>query len=109
MKKPQKKREAQLKKPSPHPETPQTVPQAAMGEAVLTQGVERAAAAGEVLNVGEFALTTYALAAGEARLVLPTTLAIWGPGQQVPASLGNGATTYNFAGGVVFGSPPVTR
>jgi hypothetical protein len=77
--------------------------------AFFSQSVARAATASEVLNAGEFALTTYALASGDARLVVPTTLAIWGPGQQVPASLGNGETTYNFVGGVVFGNPSVTK
>ena len=72
--------------------------------AFFGQSVARAATACEALNTGEFALTTYALASGDARLVLPTTIAVWGPGQKIPRSLGNGVTTYDFVGGVVFES-----
>jgi hypothetical protein len=64
--------------------------------------VVRAPAANEVLGEGEFAFTTYALAGNGAMLLLPTTFACWGPGQTIPASMGNGSSTYNLVGGVVF-------
>jgi hypothetical protein len=62
----------------------------------------RAPTANEVLAAGEFAFTTYALAANTAMLLLPTTFACWGPGQTIPASIGNGTSTYTLVGGVVF-------
>jgi hypothetical protein len=82
------------------------------GVAALGQHIERAVVACEVLDDGEFALTTYALStqapgkvAGIFRedclLLVPTTLACWGPGQTVLPSFGSGPTTYNLVGGVV--------
>jgi|CZKU01.1.fsa_nt_gi hypothetical protein len=64
--------------------------------------IERAPVANEVLERDEFAFTTYALASTEGMLLLPMTIACWGPGQRIPQSIGNGAATYNLAGGVVF-------
>jgi hypothetical protein len=64
--------------------------------------IDRAAVANEVLGAGEFAVTTYTRASTGDMLLLPTTLACWGPGQKVPQSLGSGATSYGLAGGVVF-------
>lgn len=73
--------------------------------AALAQLINRAAVASEVLGAGEFAVTTYALASTDGKLLPSTTLAFWGPGQKVPQSVGNGATTYSLAGGVVFRNP----
>ena len=65
--------------------------------------IDRAAVANEVLGAGEFAVTTYALASTGGMLLLPTTLACWGPGQKIPQSLGNGVQQLTVSrGGVVF-------
>jgi hypothetical protein len=64
--------------------------------------IERAATANETLSEGEFAFTTYTLVSSDGMLLLPTTIACWGPGQMVSASLGSGAAIYSFVGGVVF-------
>jgi hypothetical protein len=64
--------------------------------------VERAAVANEILQDGEFAIATYALASSDGLLLLPTTLAYWGPGQEISQSVGKGAATYSLVGGVVF-------
>jgi len=64
--------------------------------------VERGAVANEVLKRGEYAITTYVIAAADAMLLPPAVLAYWGPGQTVPASVGQGSASYTLAGGVVF-------
>jgi len=64
--------------------------------------IERAAVANQTLSDREFAFTTYALASTDGMLLLPTTIACWGPGQMIPQSLGSGPATYSFVGGVVF-------
>jgi hypothetical protein len=64
--------------------------------------IERAAVANEVLERGEFAFATYALASTTSILLPATTIACWGPGQQIPQSLGQGTATYTLVGGVVF-------
>jgi hypothetical protein len=77
---------------------------AGSGSADLGAGhrIARAAKAGEHLGEGEFAFTTYALAAQGGLLLAPTTFACWGPCQTIPASVGHGSSTYTFVGGVVF-------
>jgi hypothetical protein len=64
--------------------------------------IARAPSANEVLGEGEFAFTTYTLAAGAGLLLVPTSVACWGPGQTIPATIGSGSSTYTLAGGVVF-------
>jgi len=66
--------------------------------------VARAATANDALQAGEYAIATYVLASNDAMLLAPTTIAYWGPGQTIAASVGRGSSTYNLAGGVVFGS-----
>jgi hypothetical protein len=74
------------------------------GAAIGGHRIERATVANEVLQAGEFALTTYMPTTQDSVLLPPTTLACWGPGQKVPQFLGNGATSYWLVGGVVFRS-----
>ncbi len=64
--------------------------------------IERGAVAHEVLKRGEYAVTTYVLAASNAMLLAPAVLAYWGPGQAIPPSIGQGSALYALAGGVVF-------
>jgi hypothetical protein len=66
--------------------------------------VARAATANDTLQAGEYAIATYVLASNDAMLLVPTTIAYWGPGQTIAGSVGRGSSTYNLAGGVVFGS-----
>jgi hypothetical protein len=64
--------------------------------------IERAAIPNEILQDGEFALATYALALTDGVLLPSTTLACWGPGQKISQSVGNGIAAYAFVGVVVF-------
>ena len=66
--------------------------------------IERSAVVNESLGQHEFAIATYVLASGDAMLLVPTTIACWGPGQAIPQSVGRGVATYQYAGGVVFRS-----
>lgn len=63
--------------------------------------IERVAAAREVLKTGEYAITTYVLAATDAMLLAPAVIATGTRVGRPPPSSGQGSALYGLGGGVL--------